>query len=110
MAILAALAVVDAVAVARVEIALRAVAPDGVLHEPRKDFGKASVELTRIDGRGDRANDVGAASGLVTAGAIRVDSIKPVQDAGAVQEIVHQRVDGDHAGGDFGPCWVAVGE
>jgi len=35
---------------------------------------------------------------------------EPMQDAGAVQEVVHQRINGNHAGADFGPQQLTAGE
>ena len=55
-------------------------------------------------------HDVGAAAWPVTASAIGVVGVEPGKDAGAVQEIVHQRVDRDHAGADFRPGLVARAE
>ena len=42
-------AIVDAIAVADGETELGAVAPDGVLHEPRKDLGEPRIELASVD-------------------------------------------------------------
>jgi hypothetical protein len=55
------LAIVDAIAVAHIEIALGAVPPECVLHEPGKDFRERSVELPGIDVCRDGPDDVGAA-------------------------------------------------
>jgi hypothetical protein len=44
IAVLARLAVIDAIAVAHIEKALGAVPPNRVLHEPWKDFGERTVE------------------------------------------------------------------
>src|ERR1035437_5702369 len=108
--ILAGLAVVNAVAVANVQIALGAVPPDGELHEPRKGLRECSVEAPGIDPGRDRLDDVGAAIGPVAGGTVWMFGAEPVQDAGAVQEVVYQSVDGDHAGADFWPQRLAAGE
>ena len=49
MSILAGVAVVNAVAVANVQIALGAVPPDRQLHKPGKGLREASVERPGID-------------------------------------------------------------
>ena len=48
-------------------------------------------------------NNVGAATGSVAGRAIRVIGLEPMQDAGAMQKVVNQGVDGDHAAADLGP-------
>ena len=35
---------------------------------------------------------------------------EPMQDAGAVQEIVHQGIDGNHVGTSFGPARLLAAE
>ena len=110
MSILAGVAVVNTVAVANVQIALGAVPPDRELHEPRKGLREASVERPGIDPGRDSPDDVGTAVWPVAGGTIRMAGADPVQDAGAVQEVVHQRIDGNHTGADFGPDRLAAGE
>ena len=89
------LAVIDPVAVADVEATLGAVPPDRVLDEPGKDAGKCGLNAGHRSAR-PFGNDVGAAAGPVAGHAIGVVGAEPVQDAGSVQEIVDQGVDGDH--------------
>ncbi len=62
MAILAAMPVIEPVAVADIEACLAAIAPDGELHETGKDLRKGAVELPSIDPAGDEMNDVGTAA------------------------------------------------
>ena len=110
MAVLAGVAVVNTVAVANVQTALGAVPPDRQLHEPGKGLRECSVERPGIDPSRDRPDNVGTAIWPVASGTIRMVGAEPVQDAGAVQEVVHQRIDGNHAGADFGPQRLAAGE
>ena len=101
--ILARLAVIDAIAIADIEPALGAIPPDRVLDEPRKDRWKGGVERAGIDPFGHGFNDLGAAARPVAGRAIGVVGAKPVQDARAVQKVVNEGVDGDHAGPDLAP-------
>src|ERR1035437_4189339 len=103
IAILAGVPVVNTVAVANVQIALGTEPPNGELHEPGKGLREGSVERPGIDPGRDGPDDVGTAGRPVESGPIRMVGAEPVQDAGAVQEVVHQRIDGDQAGADFGP-------
>src|SRR5258708_21951825 len=89
--ILARLAVIDAIAIADIEAALGAIPPDRVLDEPGKDRGERGVEGAGIDPFSH------------TSRAIGVLGAEPVQDAGAVQKVVNEGVDGDHAGADLAP-------
>src|SRR5438034_5126167 len=95
------ISIIDAVAVADIEAALGAIPPDRVLNEPRKDRRERGVEGPGIDLFGHGFNDVGAAAAPVAGRAIGVIGVEPVQDAGAVQKIVNEGVDGDHAGADL---------
>jgi hypothetical protein len=63
-----------------------------------------AVELPGVDLLGDRLDDFGAAARPVACDPVRVVGPEPVQDAGPVQEIVHERVDRDHAAADFEPA------
>ena len=102
--VVAALAIIDLIAVANAEALLGAVPPDGVLNEPRERPGKPPVELSGLDLLGDRLDDVGAAARPVAGDAVRVVGPEPVQDPGPVQKVVHQGVDGDHAGANLEPA------
>src|SRR5664279_499027 len=82
MPILAGVAVVNAVAVANVQIALGAVPPDGELHEPGKGLRECSVERPGIDAGRNRLDNVGTAVRPVAGGTIRMVGADPVQDAG----------------------------
>src|SRR5712692_3899986 len=96
--VLASLSIIDSIAVADIEYGLGTVPPDGVLDEPRKGGRELRVEFPRVDPVGNPFKDLGTAAGLVTAWAIGVQSVQPVQDPGSVQEVVHQGVDCDHGG------------
>ena len=101
--ILAPALVVDLAAVADIEAALSAVAPDRMLHETRKALWEALVERARIDGLGCVADDIGTATWPITGTAIGVTGIQALQNTRSMQQIVHQRVDCDHAGPGFEP-------
>ena len=101
--IVAILAVVDAVAVADSETALGAVPPDRVLDEPGKHGGEPGIEGARVDPIGRGLNNVSTAAAPVAGRPVGMGRAEPMQDAGAVQKVVNERVDGDHAGPDFMP-------
>ena len=65
MPILAAVPIIEPVAVADIEPCLAAITPDGELHEPGKDLGEGPVELPGVELAGDESDDVGAAAGPV---------------------------------------------
>ena len=75
-----------------------------MLNEPRKGPRKPPVELLGVDLLGDRRDDFGAAAGPVAGEAVGVVGSEPAQNAGPVQEIVHERIDGDHAAADLAPA------
>ena len=99
----AALAIIDLAAIALVEPALRTETPDGVLHKPGEVGREGWVEAAGIDVTGDAFEDLSAAGRCVAGGSIRVSRAEPDQDAGPMQKIVHQGVDGDHDGAGFCP-------
>jgi hypothetical protein len=78
-----------------------------MLDEPGENGGKLGVEGAGINTLGDRFQDPDAASPLVTNWTVRVAGIEAIQDAGSVQEAVHQAVDRDHAAADFSPALAA---
>jgi hypothetical protein len=87
MPILAAMPVIDPVAVANVK-ALLAAAPDPELDEPGEDRRETAVELPSVDLLGDQPNDIGAATWPVATGTVGMGSLEPGQDPGPMQEIV----------------------
>ena len=97
------LAIIDPVAVADVEARLSAVPPDRMLDEPRKRRRKTGIELPGIDPLRHGIYNVGAAASLVAGCTIRMVGLKSAKDAGADQKVVHQGVDGNHAGADLAP-------
>ena len=101
--ILASLSIIDPVAVADIEAAAGAIPPDGVLHEPRKHHRERGIERAGINPFGHGCNDVSAAASPVASRAVGMVGAEPVQDAGAVQKVVNEGVDGDHAGADLVP-------
>jgi hypothetical protein len=102
--------IVDLIAVADVEALLGAVPPDGVLNEPGERRWEPAVELPGVDLLSDRFDDVGAAARPVAGDAVGVVGPEPGQDAGPVQEIVDQGVDGDHAAPDLAPAAPVAAE
>jgi hypothetical protein len=95
MPIIAPGSVVDPVAVTHMQAGLRAVPPNGTLHEPGKLRWQRSVELPRIDVGSDKPDDRRTPSWPVAARAVRMVGGKPPQDSGSVQKIMDQGVDGD---------------
>ncbi len=103
MPILAAVPIIEPIAVADNKACLAAITPDGELHESGKDLGKGAVELPSIDLIGDQPNDVGAAAWPVATGAIRVGGFEPAQDPGPMQKVMNQGVDRDQLHANFKP-------
>jgi hypothetical protein len=95
--------IINAVAITDIKAALAAISPDCVLDEPGKGLRKRWIELPGIDPLGDGLNNVGAAAQPVASRTLQVVRVEPGEDAGPVQKIVHQRVDGDHAAANLGP-------
>src|SRR5688572_8901830 len=99
--IVAAARIGNAVAIAHIETAFAAVAPDGQLYEPRKHLREARIERARVDLVCHLADQVSAAVGPITCGAVRVDGVELAQNPGAMQKVVLQRVNDDEACADF---------
>jgi hypothetical protein len=97
IAVFTRLAVIDAIAVANVKAVSGAKAPNRVLHEPRKHPRKPRVKGASVDLGGGRPNDLGAAAFAIAADAIAMGSATILNDAGAMQKVMDQGVDGDHA-------------
>ena len=89
--------VVDAVAVADIETVGRAKPPNGMLDEARENRRKPRIEGAGVDVGGRRPNDLGAAAMAIAAEAIGVGGTTVVKDAGTMQKVMDQGVDGDHA-------------
>ena len=96
--------IVDIIAITDVEARSRAIAPNGVLHETREDFGEALIELAGVDLGRDLADDADTALGAVTRRAIGVLGIEAAQNTGSVEKIVHQPIDRNHPRSDLGPA------
>ncbi len=101
--VLAPLLVIDAVTIANVEALLAAIPPNRELHEARQEGRDRWIERTYVDLPGNAGNEIGAAPWPVTGGAIRVGSLEPLQDPGAVQKIVDQGIYCDQLYPDFQP-------
>ncbi len=66
-----------------------------MLDEPGKDVWKRRIDLSGINPPGNGKQDICAAAGSVAARAIRVGRLKPMEDPGAMQEVVDQGIDDD---------------
>ena len=97
------LPIINPIAVADVEARLGAVPPNRVLDEPRKRLRKPEIELPGINPLRHRINNVSATASLVAGCAISMVGLKSCQDAGADQKVVHQGVNGNHAGANLVP-------
>jgi hypothetical protein len=95
--VLARLSVVEAVAVANVEAVGGAKAPKRMLYEARKHLRVFRIKGTGIDLGCDRPNDLGAAARAIAGHAIAVGNAAIPKDAGPVQKVMHQGIDGNHA-------------
>src|SRR5436305_12828408 len=93
---LARFSVVNSVTVAQVQAVRGAKAPDCVLHEPWECRGEISIKGAGINAAGNGSDDLGAATRGVTGGAVGVGDTAVLQNAGTVQEIMHQGVNCDH--------------
>ena len=91
--LLARRAIVDAVTVAAAQASFGAKPPNRVLHEAWKIGREGGIEPARIDVAGDALDNRGAASRGIAAGTVGVVSLQLTENAGAVQEIVHQGID-----------------
>ena len=101
--VVAALVIINAIAIANVTAIGCAVVPDGMLKEPRKDRWKLTIENACIDLLRQVFNDLCAAAGRITGCSIGMLSVTARQDPRAMQKIVHQRVDSDQACANFVP-------
>ena len=95
--------IIYAITVANVRGVGSAKPPNRVLHEPRKHFRKLPVKGAGVDLGCDRPNDLGTATRAIAGRAIAVRGTAIIKDAGAVQKIMDQGVDCDHALAGFEP-------
>src|ERR1700722_11428346 len=86
--ILARRVVGNAIAIADIEAALGAIAPDCMLNEPRKYCRKRGIELPRVDVRCDQSQNAGASKRAITSVAIGMIRGKSPKDSGPMQEVV----------------------
>jgi len=89
-------AVVNSVAVAHVQFVGGAKPPERVLNKAREFLGKPRIERAGIDPCCDASDDLGTATSGVAGSPINVGCAATFQNAGAVQKIVHEGVDGHH--------------
>ena len=107
--VLATPGIINPIGVADISTLLSTILPDGVLNEPRKAAGIAPAEFPRVDPLGNRPNDVGASTRPVARSPIGVIGREPPQDPGPAQEIVNQRIDGNHPGASVTPALLPRG-
>ena len=93
---MARLAVVNSVAVAQFETVRGAISPDGVLNKTWEKLWKARIKGASINPLRGTSDDLGTAAFGVAGRAVPMGNPAVLQNAGAVQEIVDQRVNGDH--------------
>ena len=91
MAILAAVPVVEPIAVANIKACWLQYRQIASCTNRGKTLRKGAIELPCIDMVGDQSNELGAAAWPVTSRAIRMGGVEPIQDPSSVQEIVDQR-------------------
>ncbi len=101
---LARCAIIDAVAVAKVEAALSAEAPNRHLHEAGEHGRAARVQHACVDGLSRLLDQVGAATWRIAAGAINVLNPVFMKDASTMHPVMNERVDGDHRGSGRDPA------
>ena len=106
---LARLAVVNSVAVAQIETFRGAKSPDGVLDKTWEYLWKALIEGPGIDPVCGTSDDLSTATVGVAGRAIPMGNPAAVQNACAVQKIVHQGIDGDHGRADLAPAFKTCG-
>ena len=105
---LAFFSIIYAVAVANVEAVGGTKPPNRVLHEPRKHLRKLPVKGAGVDLAGDGANDLGTAARAIAGHAIAVGSAAILKDAGAMQKVMDQRIDGNHAFAGLEPMRTTI--
>jgi hypothetical protein len=88
--------VVDPVAIAEIETLRGAKSPDGVLDKTGKYSWEAWIEGPGVNSVCSSPDNLGTATPSIAGGTIPMINAAGFQDAGAVQEIVNQGVDGDH--------------
>jgi hypothetical protein len=93
---LAWLSVVNSVGIAQIEAVSRAKPPDRVLNEPRKCRRKFQVKGARVNQAGDGPDDLCAPAGCVAGSSIAVRGAAALLDAGTVQKVMNEGIDGDH--------------
>ena len=108
IAILARLAVIDAVAVADIEAVGGTKTPNGVLYKARKRPRKSPIKGACVDLGCDRPNDLGTATKAIAAHAIAMGSTAIFEDAGAMQKVMDQGIDGDHGFAGLEPMRAVV--
>jgi len=106
--ILARFSVIDAIAVADIEAVKRTESPNGVLHPARKRPRKLPVKGAGVDLVSDGANDLGTAANAIAGHAIGMGSGAILKYAGAVQKVMDQGINGNHAFAGLEPMGAAV--
>jgi hypothetical protein len=83
-------------AIADIESGLSAKIPQGVLHEPRKGFGKIRIDFTCIELVRKPPNDICTLAGPVAGRAVRMIGSTVGEGSCSMKQIVNKGVDRDH--------------
>ena len=75
-----------------------------MLNEPGKHIGKPWIEPAGIDGHSNVNEDVRAATRPVAGRAVRMASVKPIEESGSNEEVVNQGVDDNETRPDVEPA------
>ncbi len=102
--VLARLAIVNSVAITLVHPGERTVLPHCQLDEPGRDAWVRDAEGAGIDLLGNNRKNFGTPSDRIAPRSIGVIGRKSTENAGAMQEIVHQSIHDDKAGTDIDPA------
>jgi hypothetical protein len=104
---LARFSIIYTIAVTNVQSLLGAEPPNCMLNEPRKPRRKGRVEPSSIEEVRNTLDYIGAAAWPIARDAVAVRPPPPPENASAMKEIVHERVDHDHGSANLHPPRVA---
>src|SRR5690606_26600960 len=86
---------------------LRAISPDCVLYEPRKEPRIFRIDISGVDLLCNPRYEFGASVWLIARWPVGVIGTELLQDSGPVQKVMHQRIDCNHADTSFQPQRLA---
>ena len=95
--------IVDAIAIADVQAAFAAISPNRELHEPRKRSRETRIEFAGIDCGSKPLDQIRAAVRPIASNTVSMIGSSLRQYAGAMQKVVHERIDHDEARADVAP-------